>query len=77
MDGVLNWLYLDSTGPQLLREVVHDAVELLSRRKEGTTAYERGKEPLSAGAEILLKRQVPLLKDKLAKIEEQDEGEVT
>ena len=74
MDGVLEWLYIDSTGPQLLREVVYDAVELLSRRKEGTTTYEKGKEPLSAGAEILLKRQLPLLKDKLVGIEGQDEG---
>ena len=65
VNDIVDWLYLSPVGPKLLKEAVNDAVELLSRRKEGTTAYEKGKEPLSTGAEILLKRQLPLLEEKL------------
>lgn len=71
MEAILRWLYLEKEGPRLLEEVVNTSHELISRRKAGESSYEPGRQPLSTGAEILLKRYLPSLEEKLAKAEEQ------
>ena len=62
-DDIVTWLYLDSQGPKLLKEVVEESRELLARRSNGEV--QPGKEPLSLGAEVLLKRYLPLLEEKV------------
>lgn len=72
MESVIKWLYMDKEGPRLLQEVVSSADEHLSRRHvRNTTDQEAGREPLSAGAGILLKRFLPFLSGKLAEADAQ------
>ena len=73
MDGILDWLYTSKAGPHLLREIMSSVQEILFRRRvmeENGGKCEKGKEPISAGAEILLNRYLPILMGRSAEIEE-------
>ena len=64
--SIIKWLYLDRGGPRLLKEVVSASNELLSRRQNGSTSSVAGAQPLSTGAEMLLKRYLPFLEQRNA-----------
>ena len=67
VDSIMHWLYLDKEGPKLLQEVVAHSQELIARREIDPSLRQPGKEPLSIGAEMLLKRYLPALEMKLTK----------
>ena len=65
---ITNWLYLDPTGPKLLKTVVEESNALLRRERSNSvlsTAASSVAESdrLSAGAEVLLKRHLTVLED--------------
>ena len=66
--SIIEWLYIDRGGPRLLEEVVSSSHEVLSRRQNGLSNT-AGTQPLSTGAEMLLKRYLPLLEQKNNEIE--------
>ena len=61
-----NWAYRDANGPKLILLIVKEASEYLNRRTEISVKDYGGelgvtRQPLSACAEILLKRYLPAL----------------
>ena len=68
---IVRWLYEDSEGPMFLRRAVQDSRELLSRRGNRDAGSGPNGRPLSAGAEYLLRRHMPILEERLARLKEE------
>ncbi len=77
VNDIIEWLYASEAGPQLLRRVVDDCSYLLPCEPAGNTtdqaAANRDQGPqdgqrLSAGARILLRKDLEWLRDKANKL---------